>query len=82
MDKQPESTTEMFQRILHINEVLAKKLVEGGLSTLEEVAYVPFGELREVAGLWDEETTALRNRARQYLLEQAMRDPDEGLPDA
>ena len=73
---------EMFQRTLHINEALATKLVEGGLSTLEEVAYVPFTELRQVGGLWDEETTSLRNRARQYLLEQAMRDPGEGLPDA
>lgn len=75
MDKQPESTAEMFQRTLHINVALAKKLVEGGLTTLEEVAYVPFSELREVGDLWDEETTALRNRARQYLLDQAMRDP-------
>ena len=72
----------MFQRTLHINEVLARKLVEGGLSTLEEVAYVPFSELREVGGLWDEEATALRNRARDYLLEQALQDPHEGLPDA
>jgi N utilization substance protein A len=83
LDKQqPESTVEMFQRTLQINEALAKKLVDGGLSTLEEVAYVPFNELREVGGLWDEETTALRNRARQYLLDQAMRDPRAGLPDA
>ena len=72
----------MFQRTLHINEALARKLVEGGLMTLEEVAYVPFSELREVGGLWEEETTALRNRARQYLLEQAMRDPGEGRADA
>jgi len=82
LDKQPESIAEMFQRVLHINEALAKKLVEGGLSTLEEVAYVPVSELREVGGLWDEETTALRNRARQYLLEQVLRDPPGGAPDA
>jgi N utilization substance protein A len=72
----------MFQRTLQVNEALAKKLVEGGLCTLEEVAYVPFSELREVGGLWDEETTALRNRARQYLLDQAMRDPGEGVAGA
>ena len=82
MDKEPESAAEMFQRTLHIDEALAKKLADGGLSTLEEVAYVPFSELREVGGLWDEEATALRNRARKYLLDQAMRDPREGLPDA
>jgi transcription termination/antitermination protein NusA len=82
MGKQPESPAEMFQRTLQIDEVLAKKLVDGGLSTLEEVAYVPFGELREVGGLWEEETTALRNRARQYLLNQAMTDPLEGQADA
>ena len=82
MDKQPESTAEMFQRTLHINEVLARKLVEGGLSTLEEVAYVPFSELREVGDLWDEEATALRNRAKDYLLEQALQDSHKGLPDA
>ena len=82
MGKQPESAAEMFQRTLQIDEVLAKRLVDGGLSTLEEVAYVPFGELREVGGLWEEETTALRNRARQYLLSQAMTDPLEGQADA
>jgi transcription termination factor NusA len=41
----------MFHRTLQIDKVLAKKLVDGGLSTLEEVAYVPFNELREVGGL-------------------------------
>jgi N utilization substance protein A len=80
LDKEPESTAAMFQRTLHINEALATKLVAGGLTTLEEVAYVPFSELRQIGGLWDEETTALRNRARQYLLDQAMRD--EGLAGA
>jgi N utilization substance protein A len=72
----------MFQRTLHINEALALKLVDGGFTTLEEVAYVPFGELREVGGLWEEEATALRNRARQLLLEQVLRDPPEGAADA
>jgi len=67
--------------MLHINEALAKKLVEAGFSTLEEVAYVPFSELRDATGLWDEETTALRNGARQCVLEQALAEPPEGLPD-
>jgi len=72
----------MYQRMLHINEALAKKFVEGGFTTLEEVAYVPFGELREVGELREDEATALRNRARQLLLEQVLRDPPEGPADA
>ena len=74
MAKDPKAIAEMFQRTLNINAALAEKLVAGDLTTLEEVAYIPFAELRVVGGLWDEETTALRNRARQYLLDQATRD--------
>lgn len=72
----------MFQRTLRISEALAKKLVDGGFTTLEEIAYVPFTELREASGLWDEEATALRDRARSLLLVELSEDPRRGLPDA
>ena len=87
MNNQSESPAEMLQRVLSISDALANKLVAGGISSLEEVAYVPFQELREIGGLWDEETTSLRNRAREYLLMEAtggrsLDDLAKGLPDA
>ncbi len=77
LDKQPESTTEMLQRTLHISSALAIKLVAGGVSSLDEVAYLPFGELREIGDLWEEEATALRNLARHYLMNETLGDSDE-----
>ena len=77
LDEQPESTAEMLQRTLHISRVLADKLVAGGISSLDEVAYLPFGELREIGQLWEEEATALRDLARHYLMNEALGDSDE-----
>ena len=72
-EKSQESTAEMLQRTLHISAALAERLVDGGISSLDEVAYIPFGELRKIGGLWDEETTALRTKARNHLLHEALR---------
>ena len=72
MDKQSESPTEILQRTLHLSGALAERLVAGGITTIEEVAYVPFRELRQIGSLWDEEATLLRNSARKYLLDRVI----------
>ena len=76
MDESSESPAVMLQRTLHVNSVLASKLVAGHLVSIEEVAYVPFAELLEVSGLRNEEASALRRVAQSYLLN---RDLDDGL---
>jgi hypothetical protein len=42
----------MLQRALHISAELAERLVAGGISCIDEVAYIPFNEFREIGGLW------------------------------
>ena len=75
---QPESETPeaMFRRSLHVSEALAKALVSGGLTTLDEVAYVPHWELAKVSGLNEHEVTELRNLARMYLVNDALEGPN------
>jgi len=85
LSESPEDIAGSFQRTLQISRSLAERLVAGGLTCLDEIAYVPFEELREIGGLWEEETTALRNLARRHLLTEELRrqdDLDHGLPDA
>ena len=85
MDERPESESEMLQRVLHISDVLANRLVAAGITTIEEVAWVPFQELRQIGGLWDEEATLLRNAARKHILDEVIGpegDFQSGLTDA
>lgn len=65
-----ESPSEMLQRTLHIPEALSEKLALGQLTTVEEVAYVPFAELVDVSGLPADEAAALRHAAKKYLLDR------------
>jgi N utilization substance protein A len=78
MDKPDESPEAMFQRTLHMDERLARTLTAGGISTLEELGYVPIGELLEVQGLDESQAQLFRQRARAYLLQDAMRRDDDG----
>jgi N utilization substance protein A len=74
MDKPHESPEVMFQRTLHMDERLARTLTAGGIATLEELAYVPIGELLAVQGLEEPQAQLFRKRARAYLLQDAMGD--------
>jgi N utilization substance protein A len=64
----PAEAIAMLQQTLGIGAELAGKLVEGGFSTIEEVAYVPFDELKEVCCLPESEARNLRELARRHLL--------------
>jgi len=66
-----------------MDEGLARTLIVGGITTLEELAYVPIGELLGVQGLDESKAQLFRERARAYLLQDAMGNEDsDGTIDA
>jgi transcription termination/antitermination protein NusA len=65
-------TRVLFIEKLDIDEELANLLIEEGVSTLEEVAYVPLAEMLEIDGLDEDIVNELRNRARNVLLTEAI----------
>ena len=78
MDMPDESPEAMFQRTLHIAESVARILTAGGITTLEELGYVPTGELLQVRGLHESDAQLLRKRAREYLLHGLNDGQDDG----
>jgi len=63
---------EMFMRLLDVDGDVASILVQEGFSTIEEIAYVPTGELASIEEFDEEMVKELRNRARDVLLTQAI----------
>jgi N utilization substance protein A len=61
-----------FMKQLDVGEDVATILVQEGFSTVEEVAYVPQGELMAIEEFDEEIVKELRNRARDVLLTQAI----------
>ncbi len=61
---------DLFMESLNVDEDMALLLVEEGFSSLEEIAYVPTGELLEVEGFDEDVVEELRSRAREVLLQQ------------
>jgi N utilization substance protein A len=58
-------------------------LIAGGISTLEELGYVPIGELLGIQGIDESEAQLFCRRAREYMLRDAMgNQDDEGTVDA
>ncbi|MFN7087490.1 MAG: transcription termination factor NusA [Burkholderiales bacterium] len=62
----------MFMEKLDVDEEVADILVQEGFSTLEEVAYVPMGEMLEIEAFDEATVNELRSRARNALLTQAI----------
>ncbi|MGL4826701.1 MAG: transcription termination factor NusA [Vibrionaceae bacterium] len=62
----------LFIKHLDVDEEFAQVLVEGGFTSLEEIAYVPVKELLEIDGLDDETVEELRNRAKAALTTLAL----------
>ena len=60
----------MFVDALDVDDVLAHLLVTEGFSSVEEVAYVPIGDLYGIEGFDEEISEELRNRANVFLAEQ------------
>lgn len=63
---------ELFMKQLDVDADVAMILVQEGLSSIEEVAYVPASELLSISEFDEEIVKELRNRARDVLLTQAI----------
>ena len=61
-----------FMKQLDVDEDVATILAQEGFSTIEEIAYVPQGELISIAEFDADIVKELRNRARDVLLTQAI----------
>ncbi|GAB2618561.1 transcription termination factor NusA [Novilysobacter erysipheiresistens] len=68
---------ELFQAKLEVDEEIAAILVTEGFSTVEEIAYVPVGELLAVEGFDEDIVEELRARARDALLNDALAAEEE-----
>lgn len=79
-----ETPQQLLVRALGIEPEQAAVLVTNGITTLEEVAYVPIDELRSVAGINEQLVQACRAQARRHLRIQAVGggDDDDALPAA
>lgn len=68
MPEPDESPAILFQRILKVSPALADALVSGGLTSIEEVAYIPFARLQEISNEAVVVVTELRRVARMRAL--------------
>lgn len=64
--------SKLFTEALEIDEEIASILVAHGFSSVEEIAYVPKGELTSIDAFDEEIVEELRNRANDYLLTMAL----------
>ena len=62
----------LFVEKLDVDEEVADMLVQEGFSSVEEVAYVPIGEMLEIDGFDENLVNELRARARNALLTDAI----------
>lgn len=71
-EQEKATLLQTFTEQLGVETDLAELLIAEGFTTLEEIAYVPLNELLEIEGLDEEIVEALRNRAKDVLLTQAI----------
>jgi transcription termination/antitermination protein NusA len=67
-----EVVSKQLMEFLDLDEDVAGALVQEGFSGIEDVAYVPLAELAAIDGFDDDIAQELRNRAREYLLSDAL----------
>jgi transcription termination/antitermination protein NusA len=67
-----ETPVLMFQRILRVSEDCAREFQTAGYKTLEEIAYVPIEELKQIKKVPEWVLEGIRRRAREYLLRDAL----------
>ncbi|MDA8095368.1 MAG: transcription termination factor NusA [Betaproteobacteria bacterium] len=68
---------ELFMERLDVDEEVADILVREGFGSLEEVAYVPMGEMMEIEAFDEDTVNELRSRARNALLTEAIATEEE-----
>ncbi|MDX1795913.1 MAG: transcription termination factor NusA [Hydrogenovibrio sp.] len=76
-ETESKDQVEMFMNSLDVDEELADVLVAEGFTTLEEVAYVPAAEMLEIEGFDEDIVSALKERAKDTLLTQAIANEEK-----
>ena len=71
-EQEARELVQSFMKDLDVDEEVATILVQEGFSSLEEVAYVPGGELLAIAEFNEDIVNELRARARDVLITQAI----------
>ncbi len=71
-EAEQEAARALFMEKLEVDAEIAQILVQEGFSTVEEIAYVPTGELLAVEGFDEDIVEELRARARDALLTEAL----------
>ena len=75
--EESETIRKLFMEKLDVDADVADILIEEGLSTLEEVAYVPLAEMLEIEAFDESTVNELRERARNVLLTEAIVDEEQ-----
>ncbi len=71
-EQEKQDLLQVFTEQLGVDNDVAELLISEGFSTIEEIAYVPVNELLEIEGFDAEIVEALRDRAKDVLLTQAI----------
>ncbi|HET8899891.1 MAG TPA: transcription termination factor NusA [Rhodanobacteraceae bacterium] len=71
-EAEQDAARELFMQKLEVDQEIANILVQEGFSSVEEIAYVPTGELLAVEGFDEDIVEELRARARDTLLTDAL----------
>jgi len=72
LDENATKAKQEFMELLDVDEEIADILVEVGLNSIEEIAYIPVDEMLEIEGFDEELVDALRSRAKDALLIKAI----------
>ena len=67
-----QKIVDLFTNKLSVDEDVASLLAQDGFSTIEDIAYVPIGELEEIEGFDEKLVAELRERAQDQLLIEAI----------
>ncbi|MEM6641126.1 MAG: transcription termination factor NusA [Pseudomonadota bacterium] len=76
-ETEAQELVELFTRQLDVDEEVATILVQEGFSSIEELAYVPTGELVAIDEFEEQMVKELRSRARDVLLTQAIANEEK-----
>jgi len=74
--KESAGGVELFTKSLDVDDEIAELLIQEGFRSLEDVAYSSLTEMANIDGFDEDIAEALRNRARDVLLEQALTSKD------
>jgi N utilization substance protein A len=71
-ESEQDAARQLFMDKLEVDQEISNILVQEGFSSVEEIAYVPTGELLAVEGFDEDIVEELRARARDALLTEAL----------